>query len=72
MNITSDTVPEVQLGVFTYESYTLLSNFESANLARVQYVRKQTPGIGTIIKIKYLCRGSTVYFIKTMCVDILL
>ncbi|XP_025409754.1 cytosolic carboxypeptidase-like protein 5 isoform X2 [Sipha flava] len=43
MNITSDIVPEVQPGVFTYELYTILSNFESANLAQVKYVRKQTP-----------------------------
>jgi hypothetical protein len=48
MNITSDIVPEVQPGVFTYELYTILSNFESANLAQVKYVRKQTPGIGAI------------------------
>lgn len=53
MNITSDIVPEVQPGVFTHELYTILSNFESANLARVKYVCKQTPGIGAMI-IKYL------------------
>lgn len=54
MNIISDIVPEVQPGVFTYELYTILTDFESANLARVKYVRKQTPGIGVII-IKYSC-----------------
>lgn len=51
MNITSDIVPEVQPGVFTFELYTILGNFESANLARVKYVRKQTPGIGAMTKI---------------------
>jgi len=48
MSITSDIVPEVQPGVFIFEAYTLLSNFESANLARVQYVRKRTHGIGAM------------------------
>lgn len=51
MSITSDIVPEIQPGVFTHEFYTILSNFESANLGRVTYVRKQTPGIGSTIII---------------------
>lgn len=45
MNVTSDIVPEVQPGVFIHNSYTILSNFESANLARVKYVCKQIPGV---------------------------
>lgn len=49
MNVTSDILPEVRPGAFTYESYTIFSDFESGNLARVKYVLKQTPGIGTII-----------------------
>jgi len=52
MNITSDVVPEVQPGVFIHNSFTILSNFESANLARVKYVSKQIPGIGAITIIK--------------------
>jgi len=52
MNVTSDIVPEVQPGVFTHNSYTILSNFESANLARVKYVCKQIPGVGAITIIK--------------------
>lgn len=49
MNVTTDVVQEVQPGVFTYKLYTILSNFESANLDRVTYVCKQTPGIGAEI-----------------------
>jgi len=52
MNVTSDFVPEVQPGVFIHNSYTILSNFESANLARVKYVNKQIPGVGAITIIK--------------------
>lgn len=54
MNVTSDIVPEVQPGVFIHNSYTILSNFESANLARVKYVCKQIPGVGAITVINYL------------------
>ncbi|XP_050422743.1 cytosolic carboxypeptidase-like protein 5 [Adelges cooleyi] len=45
MNVTSEDLPEIQPGVFTYELFTILSNFESANLAQAKCVRKQTPGI---------------------------
>jgi len=49
MNVTTVDVPEVRPGVFVHEPYTILSNFESANLDRVIYVRKQTSGIGVTI-----------------------
>lgn len=50
MNVTTtDVVPEVRPGVFVHELYTILSDFESANLDRVTYVHKQIPGIGVTI-----------------------
>ncbi|XP_050539275.1 cytosolic carboxypeptidase-like protein 5 [Daktulosphaira vitifoliae] len=45
MNTSSEFLPEICEGVFTYDLYTILSNFESANLARVKYIHRQTPGI---------------------------
>lgn len=49
MNVSTDVVHQIQPGVFTYKSFTILSNFESANLDRVTYVCKQTPGFGAMI-----------------------